>query len=431
MQFSIQKWMGARVFGALVIGALCGCSNTSPTTATLDVAGRVDATPSIAASGTFVAVAWGARLDSKTDVFLAISRDGGSTFGPPVQVNAVAGEARLGGEFPPRVVLSADRGASDPEIAVLWTARGAAVDIKAARSRDGGRTFAAPVTVQSAGAAGDRGWPSMAIDSAEGRIHAVWLDHRGLADAPGSTAHRHNGREPEDEGVAMAQGSSLYYATFADAPSPEQELAKGVCYCCKTALVTGPRGALYAAWRHVYPGNLRDIAFAVSPGSGQPFSPPVRVSEDGWEISGCPDDGPAMAVDAAGTVHIVWPTVIDENGPQGALFYASSRDGEAFSPRLRVPTLGAVKPAHPQIALDSRGRILVAWDEQVSGRRTAAAREVKIDAGQAPSFGDVVTLSSNNVGTYPVVAAIDDGFVAAWTVPLDPSRIEVRRLKLP
>lgn len=431
MRVATRKWIGACAFAALLIGGACGGSRGSFTATALDIDGRADATPSIAASGRFVAVAWGARVDSQTDVFVAVSRDSGATFGAPVQVNAADGEARLGGEFPPRVVLM-PRDRAEPEIVVLWTARAGHVDIKAARSSDGGRTFGTPAVLQTAGAAGDRGWPALAVDSVDGGIHAVWLDHRGLAAATGSTAHAHGDQATDNDGVAMAQKSGLYYASLRDgSPSSEQEVTSGVCYCCKTALAAGPDGALYAAWRHVYPGNLRDIAFAMSPGNGQPFSPPIRVSEDGWEINGCPDDGPAMSVDAAGTVHIVWPTVIEENGPQGALFYASSRRGGPFSPRVRVPTLGGVKPAHPQIATDDEGRILVAWDEQVSGRRIAAARQLLIEDGQAPSFGEVVPLSSNSPGVYPVLASTGEGFIAAWTAPLDPSRIEVRRLELP
>ena len=90
--------------------------------------------------------------------------------------------------------------------------------------------------------------------------------------------------------------------------------------------------------------------------------------------------------------------------------------------------LGGVKPAHPQIAIDANGRILVGWDEQVSGQRVAAVRELRTDAEQQPSFGEIVTLGS---GIYPALAAADTGFVAAWTAPLDPARVEVRRLKLP
>ena len=85
----------------------------------------------------------------------------------------------------------------------------------------------------------------------------------------------------------------------------ERELFKGVCYCCKTAMAIGPDGAIYAAWRHVFAGNLRDMGFTVSRDGGKTFSPLTRVNQDGWSINGCPDDGPAMAVDAKGTVHLV------------------------------------------------------------------------------------------------------------------------------
>jgi hypothetical protein len=67
------------------------------------------------------------------------------------------------------------------------------------------------------------------------------------------------------DGAAMAQLSGLYYAReVTGALQAEHELVKGVCYCCKVAMATGPRGELFAAWRHVYPGNLRDIAFMAS-----------------------------------------------------------------------------------------------------------------------------------------------------------------------
>ena len=411
-------WIGARAAGS------------TASTASLDVPGRADATPWIAASGSFVAVAWGASGAGKADVFLAVSRDGGSTFGSPIQVNATAGEARLGGELPPRVALVRRQGSVVPEIVVLWTARADTTSIKVARSRDGGKSFGAPVTLQSPGAAGDRGWPAVALDN-RANIHAVWLDHRGLASnrsrAPGHASHQHGA---EHDGVAMAQKSGLYYASADTKASPERQLTNGVCYCCKTALAAGPNGTLYAAWRHVYPGNLRDMAFTVSRDGGRTFSPPSRVSEDGWSIDGCPDDGPAMAVDGRGDVHLAWPTAVNGANPEGAIFYASTRDGQRFTPRVRVPTLGGPKPSHPQIVVDHQGRIFIAWDESISGRRIAALREMRRQSGRA-TFGDVVRLSQDGAAIYPVLAATDRGLVAAWATSGDSSRIRTRILPIP
>jgi hypothetical protein len=426
----VQAWL-------LIASALLGFTATLRAAAaaspvlSLAVPGRANATPWIAASGSFVAVAWGAGDSGKTDVFVAISRDGARTFGAPVQVNAIAGEARLGGEMPPRVVLRRHDGAADPEVSVLWTARGQGTEIRMARSRDGGRTFAAPVTLQSSGAAGDRGWPALALD-AQGVAHAIWLDHRGLARPVGQKPHANHHEGSAADGVAMAQKSGLYYAALGAAASPERALAMGVCYCCKTAIVAGADGALFAAWRHVYPGNLRDIAFSASRDGGRSFAPPVRVSEDDWSINGCPDDGPAMALDTSGTVHVVWPTVVKGPTPEGALFYASSRDGRTFGERVRVPTLGSPKPSHPQIAIDGRGRIVIAWDESVDGQRVAALRELRRDPGDRISFGNPVMLAAQGPAVYPVVAPMTTGLAAAWTAGSGASStIGVRAVPVP
>ena len=370
---------------------------------TFAVAGRANSAPWVASADGFVAVAWGAAADGKADVMVAISRDGGRTFGPAVRVNSSAGDARINGEIAPRVALQL-QAKGDPVVTVTWNAKDSTTQIKTARSTDGGRTFTAARSLQAAGSAGDRGWQAAATDE-RGTLHAIWLDHRGMA-AASSTGHQaHKG---EHDGVAMAQRSALYYAA---ADGSERELFKGVCYCCKTALAIGPNGRIYAAWRHVFANNMRDIAFTASRDGGKTFSPLLRVHEDKWSINGCPDDGPAMAVDRTGTVHLVWPTVL--NGEQGALLYATSQDGQRFSQPVRVPTLGAPKPSHPQIAVDRAGRVMIAWDEAIGGVRTAAARSVSIRNGVA-GFGNITKLA-DGPSTYPVIAPTPDGWLAVWT----------------
>jgi hypothetical protein len=401
-----------------------------PDTLTLGVPGRSNATPWIAADGRFVAVAWGATAAGKTDVFVAVSRDSGRTFAPPVQVNTVAGEARLGGELPPRVAIASHPGTTAPEVVVLWTARAGATEIKMARSADGGLTFAQPVVLQSRGAAGDRGWTALSLDR-RGAVHAIWLDHRELAAGRANDAARtHREHGAGHDGVAMAQKSGLYYAAVRDVPGPERELAKGVCYCCKTALATRDGGMIFAAWRHVYPGNLRDIALAVSRDGGNTFGTPVRVSEDNWAINGCPDDGPAMAVDEEGTVHVIWPTVIDGPQPEGALFHTSTRDGRTFSTRTRIPTLGSPKPAHPQVLADGAGRLVVAWDEYVEGKRVGALRRLHLRGDAPPTFGEIISIAIDGPAIYPVLAAAGGEVLAAWSTGGDPSAVKIRTVRM-
>jgi hypothetical protein len=220
----------------------------------------------------------------------------------------------------------------------------------------------------------------------------------------------------------MAQQSKLFFASL-DGTAVPRAVTGGVCYCCKTALVGGAGGSIYAAWRHVYPGNLRDMAFTISRDGGRSFAPPVRISEDKWMLEGCPDDGPSMAVDARTRIHVVWPTLITEettqqsprsnNGePTIALFYAMSTDGKQFTPRERIAADGV--PHHPRIAVSPDGVLAVAWDEAVAGSRRIAIAHAMADANGRPGFRRQV-LTAGGAAIYPSLAVTADGVVAAWT----------------
>ena len=415
MMQNMRTW-GLGVFAVLLAVPGVVMPRAQAADVTLTVPGRSSAAPWAASTGRFVAVAWGATADGRTDIYVATSDDEGATFAAPVRVNAVAGDGRVSGEIPPRVALHLPAGASRPEVVVAWNAKDRGTEIKLARSRDFGRTFAAPVPLQAPGAAGDRGWHALAID-AQGTAHVVWLDHRGLAEAKagaaGAGAAGHGAADDHD-GVAMAMKSRLHYAVVdAAGAHAEQKLAPGVCYCCKTALAPTRRGVL-AAWRHVYAGNMRDIAFTWlgSPGAAEA---PARVSEDGWSINGCPDDGPALAVGAGDRVHIVWPTVIPGPEPTGALFHAAMQDASHFGPRQRVPTLGSPKPSHPQVVADGTGRLFFAWDEVRAGVRTAAVTDATAAASGALTFAPAAPLAPGGPTQYPVMAPLARGVVVAWT----------------
>lgn len=399
---------------ALILLLGPGPTRVAASDAVLAVEGSSNQTPAAASLGPFVAVAWSAQpVQGKADVYVAVSDDGGASFGDPVRVNLVAGEARVGGELPPRVGLSTRPGQAAPEIVVAYGSKTAGTEIKVARSLDGGRTFTPGMALQAPGAVGDRGWHAMVLDQA-GAAHVMWLDHRGLA-AARDASHAHHEAAAID-GVAMAQASGLYYARDDRGhPAAERELVRGVCYCCKVALAAGPDKTLYAAWRHVYPGNIRDIAFLASRDGGRTFDTPGRVSVDDWQLAGCPDDGPAMAVDGDGTIHVVWPTVMGGPTPEGAVFYTSSRDGRTFSPRVRVPTLGSPRPMHPQILVTGAGRVTVAWDEVLNGQRHAAVQTMSFDEAGQPLFGATTRLApASTPSSYPVLVSTPRGTLAVY-----------------
>jgi hypothetical protein len=396
----------------------------------LGMPGRANATPSIAADGEFVAVVWGgARPDGTTDVFFAASRNGGRAFGAPVRVNQIAGDARLNGEQPPHVALihrarlraegrSGTQAVDDPAIVVVWTTKGKnGTTLQQARSDDGGKSFTAATLVPGSDAAGNRGWEAIAVEP-NGRVDVVWLDHRELASDSGLATSHHDhaamvagkASAQKPDGVAMAQKSKLFFASTDGAVAP-RSVTGGVCYCCKTALVAAANRTIYAAWRHVYPGNLRDMAFTISRDGGKTFAEPIRVSEDQWVLEGCPDDGPAMAVDAQQRIHIVWPTLVKEGDAETiALFYATSSDGRTFSTRQRIPTSGLAH--HPRIVASADGVLTLAWDERANGMTSVVVAHAT--AGAHPTFTRE-TLTKQTASVYPTLAASGDGVVAAWT----------------
>ena len=382
---------------------------TAPQSVDLGVSGRTNATPSIAALDRVVVVVWGATASGATDVYSAVSRDGGQTFGAPVRVNDTAGDARLSGEQPPHVVLQR-RSGRDPIATVVWTSRheSGAVLLQS-QSADGGRTFAPAKPLPGSEAAGNRGWEAIAIDWT-GRVGAAWLDHReATAQAAGAAMSHADHMAHEGSGTEAAQKSKLYFATLDGALAP-RAITGGVCYCCKTAIATGPNNAVYLAWRHVYPGDVRDIAFAASHDGGRTFTEPQRVSQDGWAINGCPENGPTMVVDARNAIHVAWPTLVPGPQPALGLFYASSADGRSFGHRERLATRGT--PSHAQMTLDRDGGLVLVWDEVNQGSRQIMMSRTPVSGGD---FSAPVALTRAGRATFPVVAGTSDAVVVAWT----------------
>jgi len=390
---------------------------------TIGVKGRVNAAPSIAAIGRIVVVAFGASARGVTDVYASVSRDNGRTFGVPMRVNDVAGDASVGGEQPPHVALI-PRPNREPSIVVVWTARRqGGTRILEARSDDAGASFSHARAIAGGDASGNRGWEAVATD-ADGRVVSVWLDHRELAgSAAGQAPMHHEGHDhaaagtPPADGAARAQLSKLYFSRLDDASGGQEApgghaIAAGVCYCCKTALAAGADGSIFAAWRHVYPGNVRDIAFTVSRDGGRTFAEPIRVSDDQWVLDGCPENGPAMALDSRQRVHVVWPTLVSgataDAEPTLALFYAVSGEGRQFSRRRPLPTEGV--PKHAQMAVAQDDSLVVVWEEQAGGTRHVVLGRTR--SGEAFTRRIVSGAAS---AVYPVVARAGDSTVVAWT----------------
>jgi hypothetical protein len=375
-----------------------------PAPVELSIDGRSNAHVTLAADGRRLAAAWVASGDGGSDVFAAVSEDGGSHFGTPVRVNDRARDASGNGEQPPRVVIK------DGSITVVWVSKRDGVSgIRAAQSLDGGRSFSTARTISPDGVTGARGWESATIDDA-GVVHAAWLDGRHAQPSPAVSRPASAGQAaPMSPGARHVHGDmrqDIVHAMWRGGDAVvETPVADNVCFCCKTG-VAARGNDVFVVWRHLFPGGVRDIAIARSTDGGRTFLAPARVSADEWKIDACPDDGPALAIDGSGAIHVTWPTLLqDGRAPHMAIFRAVSRDvGATFSPRTRVDA-SDTGASHPRIAISRSGAGAIVWDETAPEGRRVMYR----------AAGPPAPLADGGSASYPAIAAVGEGFVAAWT----------------
>jgi hypothetical protein len=399
--------------GVAVVAMLAaGCARFDVRTTTLQTDAPTNAHVTLASEGATVVAVWAASTGGKAaDIYFAASRDRGRRFSAPVRVNPFTNEAIVSGEQPPRVVVKGTN------VSVLWVAKPEGrTAIRVADSNDFGKTFSEARTITPAGISGARGWESAALAD-DGSIHVAWLDGRSAVS---------HGEEHQHHPGAAAPRQDVFHATLAGMqPVAETRVAANVCFCCKTAVATRGRD-VYVAWRHLFDGGVRDIAIAHSADAGQTFSGPVRVSADNWKIDACPDDGPAMAFDTHGALHIVWPTLARDGGADRmAIFHAMSTDGGAtFTPRERVNAEAKANASHPRIATRGDGSAAIVWDEMSDGTRRVVAR-----LWNGTLAADVLVVEDAKTSSYPAAVGTDQGYVAAWTEHQDErSRVVVRSI---
>src|SRR5689334_5699839 len=101
----MKRWLAPAVVAVVVTASAIATTIAAASQQSVELAitGRSNANPSMAALGTVVAVAWAATgATGPTDIYVAVSRDAGRTFGAPVRV---AADASVSGEQPPRISL--------------------------------------------------------------------------------------------------------------------------------------------------------------------------------------------------------------------------------------------------------------------------------------------------------------------------------------
>ena len=278
-----------------------------------------------------------------------------------------------------------------------------AYDVRYTVSRDDGRTWSTPTLLNRDGKMVEHGFVSL-VPLQDGGFAAVWLDGRQMP-------------ENSEEG-----DMTLRYADI-DASgriTRDVMLDQRTCECCTTAMTRS--GANYVvAYRDRSEKEIRDIAI-VRVGA-KAVSTPSPLHDDGWQIAGCPVNGPQ--IDARGNrVAAAWFTGANNQSRVTAAF--SNDGGTTFTQPIRVDS--GAPMGRVDVLLLPDNDALVVWLEGLGNTAQVSARRV------SPSgrLGPIVTLgdsSSARSSGFPRATLIGNKAYFAWTEPSTPKKVHVAVLE--
>lgn len=276
-----------------------------------------------------------------------------------------------------------------------------AYDIRIARSHDRGATWSAGTVPHQDGVEAEHGFVSLWPAGGDS-VALTWLDGRNYAD--------------DDE-----DAHEMMLLTTIMAPdggiSGEVVLDGRICDCCQTGHATARSGPVIF-YRGRSAEEIRDVQVVRWTGNG--WSVPFAVHDDGWQISGCPVNGPQA--DAAGdTVAVAWFAAPDAAAPVVQL--AISHDGgESFFAPVRVDQGAPI--GRVDVVMTADGPV-VSWLER-SGD-AAASVMLRRFSWTGAAVGDAIRLHTGSAARgsgFPRMTHAGDGIVLVW------ADTEARNLRL-
>jgi hypothetical protein len=249
-------------------------------------------------------------------------------------------------------------------------------DILFARSDDGGQTFDQARNLSDDRAGSGKGrvtaefWHNGSLDLAvagDGTVYAAWTDYEG------------------DLWISRSRDDG---ETFSPPEKPLGEDAPGPVL--GPSLAVDPEGRVYLAWTMGERADA-DVHLVVSTDGGETFGEALAVHPGDRHA-----DAPQIAVDQAGTVHLVYGESAE--GPMGRyrVRYAQRpREAEAFGDPVDVSAAQLDRfgsTGFPAIALGPAGEVYVSWElfPQPATRPNGLGFARSTDGGQTFSEPAVV-----------------------------------------
>ena len=289
----------------------------------------------------------------------------------------------------------------DGTIAVHWLREvgGSNFDyqIEIALSGDDGVTWSKPLIPHDDRSSAQHGFVSMLPDGRDA-LSVIWLDGR---------AYGTGGDGPLDLPGAMQLRATTLMRDGTMGPDEAVDLQ--TCSCCQTSLASTGTGTILAVYRDRAEGEIRDISVVRLTDQG--WEEPATVHEDGWELSGCPVNGPAIAADGD-DVAVAWFTGANDVGAVKVAF--SDNAARSFGTPVRIDLGNPIGRVDLELLDD--GTALVSWVEWVDGNEVLYLCQT--DGGTGCIARQL--LATNSAGAsinFPRMARLGREIFVAWTQP--------------
>jgi len=301
----------------------------------------------------------------------------------------------------------------DGQLWAHWLQRGPGggydYGVRVARSDDGGVSWSEPWSPHDDTSATEHGFVStVAMES--GGVGFVWLDGRAYAEGA--------------DGSPATQEMSLRFRQMSAAGVPGQEMVidARVCDCCQTdAAVSGSTPVV--VYRDRTPEEIRDIYITRLVDGA--WTPGVPVHDDGWEIGGCPVNGPAVVAEGD-AVTVAWFTAVGDV-PRVKLAH-STDGGVTFGAPIQIDD--GDPGGRVDLLAGADGSVIVSWLERTGGDGAEVrVRQVGPDGTTSSSLAVAGSTEGRGSGFARLAWAPDGRLLVAWT-DAEGERVRVAALGL-
>ncbi len=217
-----------------------------------------------------------------------------------------------------------------------------------------------------------------------------------------------DGRNTEENELGERGAMTLRAATVSTDGNvtEEKELDARTCDCCQTTAAITTNGPV-VLYRDRSEEEVRDI-YIVRQVDGE-WTRPKSIYADGWEIKGCPVNGPKVAT-LGNNLVAAWFTAAQEKAKVQVVF--SQDGGENFHAPILLAegtTIGRV-----DVVWIDEETAVVSWMESEGKTARLQAAKVAIN-GKVSEKLTLVEMASSRQAGFPQLEKVDDMLYFAWT----------------